>query len=120
MTDDSPIIDRQVLAELRDSVDGDDAFVADLVATYLAEGAEHMAQVEAAAQASDIAAIVRPAHSLKSSSAALGATRMSQISRDIEISGREQRSDGLADSVGRARSAWEATVAELKGTGFEG
>jgi HPt (histidine-containing phosphotransfer) domain-containing protein len=118
MTDDSPIIDQQVLAELRDSVGGDDAFVADLVATYLAEGAEYMAQLEAAAGAGDIAAIVRPAHSLKSSSAALGAARMSQISRDIELAGREERREGIAESVARARSAWDETVAELKSRGF--
>ena len=118
MTDQPPIIDQHVLEELRDSVGGDDAFVGELVTTYLAEGAEHMAQLEAAAAAGDTGALVRPAHSLKSSSAALGAARISQISRDIEHAGREQRSEGVAQSVARARSAWDATVAELKARRF--
>ncbi len=77
MTDQPPIIDQQVLDELRASVGGDDAFVAELCATYVTEGAEHMSQIEAAAAAGDVEAIVRPAHSLKSSSASLGAARIS-------------------------------------------
>ena len=118
MTDEPPIIDQHVIDELRDSVGGDDAFVADLVATYLAEGAEHITQLESAAATGDIGAVVRPAHSLKSSSAALGAARMSQISRDIELAGREGRGEGVARSVAQARSAWDATVAELKARRF--
>jgi HPt (histidine-containing phosphotransfer) domain-containing protein len=114
MSEQPPVLDEQVLDALRDSVGGDDAFVADLVATYLAEGAEHMVEMEVAAAAGDAAAIVRPAHSMKSSSAALGAARMSSISRDIEFAGREGRAEGLAASVQEARAAWEATVAELR------
>lgn len=118
MSDQPPVLDQQVLDALRDSVGGDDAFVADLVATYLTEGAEHIAEMEAAA--ADAAAIVRPAHSMKSSSAALGAARMSSISRDIEFAGREGRAEGLAASVQEARAAWEATVAELRARGLAG
>ena len=44
MTDDAPILDESVLDELRESVGGDEEFVADLVATYVAEGREHMAR----------------------------------------------------------------------------
>jgi len=117
MSEQPPVLDEQVLDALRDSVGGDDAFVADLVATYLAEGAEHMVEMEVAAAAGDAAAIVRPAHSMKSSSAALGAVRMSSISRDIEFAGRESRSEGLSASVDEARATWEATIAELRERG---
>lgn len=120
MTDQPPILDQQVLDELRESVGGDDGFIADLAATYLTEAAEHVAAIEAAAATTDAAAIVRPAHSLKSSSAALGAARMSQISRDIELAGREGRTDRLATMVEQARAAWEATVAELRERGLAG
>ena len=120
MSDQPTILDQQVLDALRESVGGDDTFVADLVATYLAEGAEHMAEMDAAAAAGDAAAIVRPAHSMKSSSAALGAARMSSISRDIEFAGREGRPEGLAASVQDARATWEATVAELRSRGLPG
>jgi HPt (histidine-containing phosphotransfer) domain-containing protein len=114
VTDQAPILDQQVLDDLRASVAGDDAFVAELTATYVTEGADHMSQIEAAAQAGDVEAIVRPAHSLKSSSASLGAARMSQISRDIELAGREGRADRISDLVAAARAAWDDTVGELR------
>jgi len=118
MSDQPVILDQQVLDSLHESVGGDDAFVADLVSTYLAEGAEHIAQMEAAAAAGDPEAILRPAHSMKSSSAALGAARMSSISRDIEFAGREGRSEDLSASVAEARATWDATVAELNTRGL--
>ena len=88
MTDEDPVLDPVVLDELRESVGNDEEFISDLVATYISEGDEHLAAMEAAAEAGDAAAIVRPAHTLKSSSAALGAMRLAQIARDIEMAGR--------------------------------
>ncbi len=114
MTDETPILDEQVLDELRASVGGDDAFVADLAATYVEEGSRQVAEVEAAGAAGDTEAIVRPAHSLKSSSASLGAARMARISRQIESAGREGRRDALAQLVADARRTWDETVHELR------
>src|SRR3954466_13181625 len=94
MTDEAPVLDPAVLDELRDSVGGDEEFIADLVATYVNEGSGHLSEMHAAAAAGDAAAIVRPAHTLKSSSAALGAMRLSQIARDIEFAGREGAVEG--------------------------
>ena len=114
MSNDLPVLDAAVLDELRASVGGDEEFVRDLVETYLAEGPEHIEQIVAAAGRADAAAIVRPAHTLKSSSAALGATRLSAISRQIEFSGREGRTADLAALAQQARTAWAATVAALQ------
>ena len=114
MTDELPILDEQVLDELRASVGGDAAFVADLAATYVDEGTQQIAEIEAAGAAGDTEAIVRPAHSLKSGSASLGAARMSRISREIEFAGREGRGDALAELVASARRAWDETVSELR------
>jgi HPt (histidine-containing phosphotransfer) domain-containing protein len=82
------------------------------------EGASYVEQITAAASTGDVGAIVRPAHSLKSSSAALGATRISQLSRSIESAGREGRGEGLAEAANEARTTWDATVAELKERGL--
>ncbi len=116
---DFPVLDQKVLDELRDSVGGDDAFVADLVATYLVEGAAHVAQLQAAAATADVPGLIRPAHSLKSSSAAIGAARMSELGREIEHAGRDGRSDALA-LASSAGAVWDETLAELKTRGFGG
>jgi HPt (histidine-containing phosphotransfer) domain-containing protein len=114
MNDELPVLDTAVLDELRASVGGDEAFVRDLVETYLAEGPQHMEQIAAAAGRADAEAIVRPAHTLKSSSAALGAARMSAISRQIEFAGREGRAADLAPLTDEAHATWAATVAALR------
>ncbi|HEY7023821.1 MAG TPA: Hpt domain-containing protein [Candidatus Limnocylindrales bacterium] len=118
MTDETPILDRSVVDELRDSVGGDEDFIADLVSTFVSEGRSHFAAMQAAADASDAAAIVRPAHTLKSSSAALGAMRLSAIAREIETAGRDGTTTGLDVRVTEARQVWEDTLKEMAGVGL--
>jgi len=118
VAEEAPALDRSVLAELRESVGDDDAFIADLVATYIAEGRDHLAAMDAAAAAGDAAAIVRPAHTLKSSSAALGALRLAAIARDIEMAGRAGETADLPTRVADARAAWDETLREMAAAGL--
>lgn len=116
--DGAPILDHAVLNELRDATGGDEAFIVDLVETYVSEGAVNLEGMIAAAEASDPAAIVRPAHTLKSSSASLGAMRLADICRGIEEAGRTDRADGLADDVELARTTWQQTLDAFAGLGY--
>jgi len=118
VAEEAPVLDRSVVAELRESVGDDDAFIADLVATYLAETADHLAAMDAAATAGDAAAIVRPAHTLKSSSAALGALRLAAIARDIEMCGRAGDAADLTARVADARATWAETLREMAAAGL--
>ena len=115
---DEPILDTGVLDELRASVGDDEAFISDLIATYVGEGTDHLEAMEAAAAARDAAAIVRPAHTLKSSSAALGAMRLAQIAREIEAAGRAGEVEGLAGQVADARTAWDETLSAMRAAGL--
>lgn len=117
---DEPILDEAAIAELRESVGGDTEFVADLVRTYLSEGEAHLEQMSAAAAAGDAGAIVRPAHTLKSSSASVGAARLSRIARDIEVAGREGGTDSLRAAVEEAQQVWDETVAAMRARGMAG
>ena len=72
----------------------------------------------AAVTAGDPEAIVRPAHTLKSSSASLGATRLSAIARTVEEAGREGRGEGLADDVALAKATWVATLEAFSAAGL--
>jgi HPt (histidine-containing phosphotransfer) domain-containing protein len=116
--DDEPILDMAVLAELRSATGDDGAFILELVETFVTEGAANLEGMIAAATAGDAAAIVRPAHTLKSSSASLGAMRLSAICRSIEAAGRDDRGDGLAEDVAAARTAWQATLAAFTAAGL--
>ena len=116
--DGPPILDSAVLDELRASVGGDEAFIQELVETYVTEGAANLEEMVAAAAALDPAAIVRPAHTLKSSSASLGAMRLSEICRAIEEAGRAAKAGSLSEDVETARSTWEATLAAFAEAGL--
>jgi HPt (histidine-containing phosphotransfer) domain-containing protein len=116
MTDQPEILDRAVVAELRESVGGDDAFVRELVDAYLAESPGYLDAMAQAEATGDAAAVVRPAHTLKSSSAAVGAMRLSEICKQVEYAGREGRLDGAG--IAAARSLWLDTVAALTAAGM--
>lgn len=81
-----PAIEREVVQELRD-VMGDD--FRSLVKVFLEDAPGHLAQLEAAALGADLAAMAGPAHSLKSASANLGATLLSDLARAIETGARK-------------------------------
>jgi two-component system, sensor histidine kinase and response regulator len=109
-----PILDEAVLGALRDSVGGDDAFVSDLVETYLSDGRDQLAAIEAAVGAGDAAALVRPAHTLKSASLTVGAIRLGELGRTLEQRGRGEELDGAAAIVAEAREEWEQVNESLR------
>jgi len=118
--DGAPVIDHGVIDELRAATGDDQAFIVELVETYVSEGAASMDSLAAAAEAGDCAAIVRPAHSLKSTSASLGAMRLSAICRSIEEAGRDDRADTLREDAELARTTWDATLAAFTDAGLRG
>jgi HPt (histidine-containing phosphotransfer) domain-containing protein len=113
---DSPILDPSALAELGASTGDDTAFVVELVETYLSDAAAQLVAIEAAIAAGNADALVRPAHTLKSSSATVGARRLADTSRRLELAGRSRAIDeaGRADAV-MVRADWDAARAALEG-----
>jgi HPt (histidine-containing phosphotransfer) domain-containing protein len=118
VSDQQPLLDQSVLDELRESVGGDDEFVADLIKTYVHESGDHFDAMQSAAAAGDADAIVRPAHTLKSSSAALGATLLAAVAREIETAGRTGETSGLSELVARAQAVWHETRIALESAGL--
>jgi HPt (histidine-containing phosphotransfer) domain-containing protein len=113
---DRPVVDASVLDELRTSVEGDTGFVRDLIEAYVTDSAGHVDAIEAALAAGDAATLVRPAHTLKSSSATLGATPLAATARTIEMAARadELGADEVRAAAPTIRGQWEATVAALR------
>jgi HPt (histidine-containing phosphotransfer) domain-containing protein len=116
--DDIPILDQAVIAELLESTGGDQEFLKELVDAYVSEATGYVDAMTDAAAAGDAAAIVRPAHTLKSSSATLGAMRLAAISRGIEEAGRDGRANDLVGTVEEAHRTWAATLEALAAAGL--
>ena len=113
--DEPSILDDETLDDLRASVNGDRAFVVELVEAYLADGATHVAEVEAALAAGDADGLVRPAHTLKSSSATLGAKRLASLARELEAAGRSGTLDAsITARTPALREAWDEAADALR------
>ena len=112
---DPPAVDTGVLDELASSVGGDTGFVAELIGTYLDDAPVHLAEIAAAGASGDAAALVRPAHTLKSSSATVGAMQLSVRARSLEMAGRSGEIDtphsaGDLAAIGEEFAAAEAEL----------
>jgi HPt (histidine-containing phosphotransfer) domain-containing protein len=109
-------IDPAVLGELREVL-GDE--VGRLIRVFLDDAPRLVASLEAAAARPDYPLLYQAAHSLKSSSANLGAHALSAAAKRIELAARAESLDRpavavalLANEFARARMALEAALAE--------
>jgi len=98
-------LDPAALAHLLEITGGDVEFVDELIDTYLEDAIVQLDAMRQAADEGDSAAMVRPAHSLKSNSANVGATALTELCRSLETDG---RSGSVADAVGRVRDCEQA------------
>ena len=109
-----PLLDEAILGELAASVGGDLAFVIELIEAYLGDAPQQIEQIQAAAKARDAASMVRPAHTLKSSSATVGALRLAARARRLELASRADELDGAGDDLDGLGGEWQATDAALR------
>ncbi|HEV7810956.1 MAG TPA: Hpt domain-containing protein [Candidatus Limnocylindrales bacterium] len=108
-----PPIDAATFGKLVEMTGGDLEFVDELVDTYLQDGASQIAALEAGAAAGDIDALVRPAHSLKSSSLNLGALVVGELARGLEEAARTGDASDAADQVRAIADAFAAARTSL-------
>jgi HPt (histidine-containing phosphotransfer) domain-containing protein len=92
------VLDPKVLHELKEIMDDD---YLGLLHTFLRNAPTLMTEARAAATGGDVEAMVRPVHSLKSSSANVGAMNLSELARDAERHAR-------AGDLGAAQQAFTA------------
>jgi len=83
-----PPIDPVAFANLVEMTGGDYAFIDDLVDTYLEEGDGLVDELRVAGFNGIVADLVRPAHTLKSSSQNIGATGLADSCRGLEEAAR--------------------------------
>jgi HPt (histidine-containing phosphotransfer) domain-containing protein len=102
-----PPIDRATVAQLFEAVGSDPAFLDELADAYLADAPGQMAAARAAIEAGSAADLVRPAHTLKSSSSTIGALVLAEHARGLELGAR-------AGSLTGAGERLEVAAAEFR------
>ena len=99
------VLDHAAFAHLLEITGGDLEFVDELIDTFLDDATVQLDAMREAAHANDAAAMVRPAHSLKSNSANVGVTVLAELCRSLEADG---RSGTVTDATGRVSACGQA------------
>ena len=77
-------LDRGALDDLLAMSGGEPSLFAELLDAFVADAEQYAGELEAAIESGDPAALVRPAHSLKSNAMTVGATRLAELCRALE------------------------------------
>ena len=107
-------LDPAAIEALLDLAGGDLDFVDEIADTYVADAPQQVEAIGAAVEAGDDAALVAPAHTLKSSSASVGATRLSELARELETAARLGAVPDAADRHRAIRAELERVVEALE------
>ena len=113
-------LDPAALGYLLEITGGDEAFLDDLVQTFLGDADDQLAALRAAAAEGSVDALVRPSHSLKSSAANVGATRLSELSRALEADARAGAVEAPSlrvEAIAAEATAVRLALQEVRGTG---
>jgi CheY-like chemotaxis protein/HPt (histidine-containing phosphotransfer) domain-containing protein len=116
---DPPLNPRALDTILRLPGDNGAALVNKVIRAYLADAPARLAQMHAAADAGNAEGLRKAAHSMKSSSANVGAERLAGLCKDLETMGRNGTIDavphllkGIATELNRVLAALRDQVAE--------
>ncbi len=104
------VIDESVLGELVDIMGSD---INELIEAYLEDAPRLIESLRFAADRSDVEGMVAPAHTLKSTSANLGAMQLSTLAKDVEHQAREGNVDNPDQHVSRIESQYAAVNERL-------
>jgi HPt (histidine-containing phosphotransfer) domain-containing protein len=79
-------LDKNALNELRElDPDGSSGLVVQIIESYLSDSTKLIQQIRTAFSANDIVTLTRNAHTLKSTSLTVGATRVGEIAKELEM-----------------------------------
>ncbi len=109
-----PAIDSVVYETLEEIADGDAEFMAELLSQYLQDAVVLVEALAPALSEGNAEALERAAHTLKSSSANVGAMTLSDLSEDLQRIGRSGELGDAGEKVPAAEAEFIRVTDELK------
>lgn len=106
------VIDNATLRDL--VVTTDAAFTVELIETYLEDTPHLLASIRTGLEDDDREGIRRAAHSLKSSSATLGASSLASLAKNLEVMARDGPLEGGAAALAEIELMFEQVQKELE------
>ena len=110
----SPTLEPELVERLRRDLSAIPGGFNQVIAAYINDGESAVQSLERAAADGDADALYRAAHSLKSQSATVGAATLSELSRQLELRGREGELEGAAERVAAIRAEFDGVLPELR------
>lgn len=105
-------VDRSVLQALKASV-GED-YIGVMLETFLEETSQLMTDLQKSLSENDAEAFRRAAHSMKSNAATFGATRLSELAKELEVIARAGTLSEVGDRLGVLEEALKSASEEIK------
>ncbi len=109
-----PALDLRAIDALRELNPGDDAFLRDLIRTFLEDAPRRIAEIEESLARDDSRKLTIAAHSLKGSSANFGAEQFRARCEEIERCGRLGGLDEVPARLPALRQEYARVAAELQ------
>jgi HPt (histidine-containing phosphotransfer) domain-containing protein len=116
MTSEPDPLDMQIVDELRESVGGDQAFLAELIDEFVEDAPRQLNALRDAAAAGDAETARRAAHTLKSNARTFGASTLSSLSQQTEAAAAGGDLESVLSMVGPIEAAWTEAQAALVAT----
>ena len=109
------ILDSNVLQSLKElGGDDDPGLFLELIDLFLQDAPQRMQEIEQGLADGDIRRLERAAHTLKSSSANIGALSLSALFKRMEGEARMEQSSGLPELYARSQRLWPQVEAALR------
>ena len=89
-------------------------FIKKIIDQYCMLASQQISQLDAAIQARDVAAIQNIAHSLKSSSAMVGAMSLSSLFKEMELSGEMNKTEYASEMFSKIQTEYRLVEIALK------
>jgi len=106
-------IDKPAFEELKQMSGAD--FINELIDTFLDDAPKLLAELKAALQSNSADPFRRAAHSLKSNSATFGAKHLSELARELEMLGKENKLAEVGERLTVIDEVYKKAALELKG-----
>jgi HPt (histidine-containing phosphotransfer) domain-containing protein len=115
VTNSSRAVDPAAIDRLLEMTGGDPEFLDELVQTYLEDAVVQLEDMRTAADGGSAEDMLRPAHSLKSNSANMGAEQLAEQCRALEADARSGTVVNAAERVADAVAEFERVRSDLQG-----
>ncbi len=112
---DSNVLDAQALERLRElDPNGENRLMERVVNAFESSVGRLMPQLQDALNANELGGIRHVAHTLKSSSASIGAMKLSRMCSDVESRARQEQSEGMPERIANLQTEVEIVRVALK------